>query len=132
MTDAAAPKKKHGLREVFAALGQPRVASMLALGFGSGLPFLLTGSTFGFWLADAGTTATAMGFLSWVGLAYSFKYLWSPLIDRLPAPFVGKLGRRRGWAVFVQILIGMALIAMAIIGPSGPGGLTTIGILALV
>ncbi len=132
MTEAAAPKKKHGLREVFAALGQPRVASMLALGFASGLPFLLTGATFGFWLADAGTTATAIGFLSWVGLAYSFKYLWSPLVDRLPAPFVGGLGRRRGWAVFVQLVIGAALVLMAIIGPQGPGGLTTIGLLALV
>jgi MFS family permease len=132
MTEAAAPKKKHGLREVFAALGQPRVAAMLALGFASGLPFLLTGATFGFWLADAGTTATAIGFLSWVGLAYSFKYLWSPLVDRLPAPFFGGLGRRRGWAVFVQLVIGAALVLMAIIGPHGPGGLTTIGLLALV
>lgn len=132
MTDAVAPKKKHGLREVFAELGKPRVAAMLALGFASGLPFLLTGATFGFWLADAGTTATAIGFLSWVGLAYSFKYLWSPLVDRLPAPFVGKLGRRRGWAVFVQLLIGAALVLMAIVGPHGPGGLTTIGLLALV
>lgn len=127
----AAPKK-HGLREIVAALGQPKVAAMLALGFASGLPFLLTGATFGFWLADAGTTTTAIGFLSWVGLAYSFKYLWSPLVDRTPAPFFAKLGRRRGWAVLAQCGVAIALIAMAIVGPHGPGGLVTIGLLALV
>jgi PAT family beta-lactamase induction signal transducer AmpG len=131
-TAADAATKKHGLREVMAALGKPRVGAMLALGFASGLPFLLTGATFGFWLADAGTTRTAIGFLSWVGLAYSFKYLWAPILDRLAAPFLGNLGRRRGWALFAQILVSGALVAMAVFGPHGPGGLVTIGALALV
>jgi PAT family beta-lactamase induction signal transducer AmpG len=130
-TDAGAPKK-HTLRETLAALGKPRVAGMLALGFASGLPFLLTGATFGFWLDAEGTSRTAIGFISWVGLAYTFKVLWAPFIDRLPAPFIGALGRRRGWAMFAQLLVAAALVAMAIVGPSGPGGLVTIGALALV
>ncbi len=129
---AATPKRKYGLRETVASLGQPKVASMLALGFSSGLPFLLSGATFGFWLADAGTSVTAIGFLSWVGLAYSFKYLWSPLVDRLPLPLLGSLGARRSWAIFTQIIVAGALLAMAAVGPGGPGGLATLGAFALV
>src|SRR5262245_30448206 len=126
------PAKSYGLRETMAALRQPRVATMGALGFASGLPFLLTGATFGYWLRDEGTTLTAIGFLSWVGLAYTFKVLWSPFIDRLPAPLLGQLGRRRGWALLSQGLVAVALLAMAALGPHGPGGLATIGALAIV
>lgn len=131
MSETAAPKK-YGFRETVAALRKPRVAGMAALGFASGLPFLLTGATFGYWLRDEGTTLTAIGFLSWVGLAYTFKVLWSPFVDRLPAPFMGALGRRRGWALFTQLTIAAALVAMAIVGPHGSGGLVAIGVLALV
>ncbi|MEZ5892767.1 MAG: MFS transporter [Parvularculaceae bacterium] len=125
-------KKSVTLRETVAALKRPPVAKMLALGFGSGLPFLLTGATFGYWLRDEGTTLTAIGFLSWVGLAYTFKFLWAPIVDKLPAPFSGALGRRRGWVVLAQSAIAAGLIGMAAVGPNGPGGLATIGVLALV
>ena len=131
MTETAQPKK-YGFRETVAAMRNPRVAAMAALVFASGLPFLLTGATFGYWLRDEGTTLTAIGFLSWVGLAYTFKVFWSPFIDRLPAPFMGKFGRRRGWALFTQLMIAAALVGMAIVGPHGPGGLVAIGVLALV
>ena len=70
-------------RSVIASLREPKVAVMLTLGFSSGLPFLLTGNTLGYWLRDEGTTLQAIGFLSWVGLAYSLKFLWAPFIDRL-------------------------------------------------
>ncbi len=123
---------KHGFRETISALGRPRVAGMFALGFASGLPFLLTGATFGYWLRDEGTTLTAIGFLSWVGLAYTFKFLWAPFIDRLPAPFLGALGRRRGWVMVAQLLVCAGLVGMALVGPHGPGGLATIGALTLV
>lgn len=129
---AAAKPKKHTFKDIFRELGRPKVASMLALGFASGLPFLLSGATFGYWLRDEGTTLTAIGFLSWVGLAYTFKFLWAPFIDRVPAPFIGRLGRRRGWVLFSQLTVGAALIAMAAFGPHGPGGLVTIGAFALV
>ncbi len=128
---ADAPKKKHSFRDVIAALGRPKVASMLALGFASGMPFLLTGATFGYWLGDEGTTLTAIGFLSWVGLAYTFKVFWAPGVDRIKLPLLGRLGQRRSWVIFAQLLVGIGLIAMASFGVHGPGGLATIGAFAL-
>lgn len=117
-------------RVALKAYGQPRVATMLALGFASGLPFLLTGNTLGYWLREEGTTLAAIGFLSWVGLAYSLKVFWAPLIDRLDAPIFGWLGRRRGWIMLAQIFVCFGLIGMAAIGPSG--GLMALGVCALV
>src|SRR5882724_6202044 len=91
-----------------------RVLTMLALGFSSGLPFLLVGNTFGFWLSDEGTTLKAIGFLSWVGIAYSLQFLWSPLLDRVPA--LKFLGQRRGWMVLSQVFTALGLFAMAFVG----------------
>jgi len=116
-------------RDVVASLGQPKVAAMLMLGFSSGLPFFLTGNTLGYWLRDEGTTLAAIGFLSWVGLAYSFKFLWAPIVDRVDAPIFGRLGRRRGWMVLTQLLIGIGLVGMSTIGLAA--GLASIGVLAL-
>ena len=109
---------------------QPRVRVMLALGFSSGLPFLLTGATLGYWLRDEGTSLTLIGFVSWVGLTYSLKVLWAPLVDRVDAPLLGRLGRRRSWIVLAQIVVALALVAMAVTGPAG--GLTLLGAFALV
>src|SRR5438067_6699453 len=95
---------------------RPRVFTMLLLGFASGLPFLLTGNTLGYWLRDEGASLKAIGFLSWVGLAYTFKVLWAPLIDRLDVPLLGRLGRRRGWILLSQILVAAGLAGMALIG----------------
>src|SRR5215475_8352037 len=132
MAAAAGAGQKNGIGDVLAALGQPRVASFLTLGFASGLPFLLTGATFGYWLRDEGTTLTAIGFLSWVGLAYTFKVFWAPLVDRARLPLLARLGQRRSWVVFAQLLVGVGLIGMAAFGAHGPGGLATIGGFALV
>jgi PAT family beta-lactamase induction signal transducer AmpG len=131
MAEAAAKPKKPGFKAVVASLGQPRVATATALGFASGLPFLLTGATFGYWMRDEGIALTTIGFLSWVGLAYTFKFLWSPLVDKIPAPLIGALGQRRGWVLFAQALVCLGLVAMAIHGPKGPGGITIIGLLTL-
>jgi PAT family beta-lactamase induction signal transducer AmpG len=108
----------------------PKVLTMLALGFSSGLPFLLVGNTFGYWLRDEGTTLAAIGFLSWVGIAYSLKFLWAPLLDRLNAPGLAGLGRRRGWMALAQIFVGLGLAAMAMTGTHH--GLGMLGISALV
>ena len=102
---------------------------MLMLGFSSGLPFFLTGNTLGYWLRDQGTTLQAIGFLSWVGLAYSLKFLWAPVVDRLDAPIFARLGRRRSWMLLTQALIGAGLFGMAAAGTRY--GLPTIGALAL-
>jgi PAT family beta-lactamase induction signal transducer AmpG len=126
---AAAPRRKRTALEVLAELRQPKVSVMLALGFASGLPFLLTANTFGYWLRDSGTSLKAIGFISWVGLAYTFKYLWAPVVDRVDVPLLGRLGRRRGWMVFTQGLVIAGLVGMAAVGPGG--GLTAIGAFAL-
>jgi MFS transporter, PAT family, beta-lactamase induction signal transducer AmpG len=127
---APTPVPRPGWRDVLRALGQRKVLLALAIGFGSGLPFLMTGNTFGTWLAEYDTSLTAIGFISWVGLAYSFKMLWAPIIDRANAPLLGFLGRRRGWMALSQIIVASALVAMALIGPQG--GLLLLGSAALV
>ena len=116
-------------RDVIRSLRQPKVAVMLMLGFSSGLPFFLSGNTLGYWLRDVGTTLQAIGFLSWVGLAYSLKFLWAPLVDRLDAPLFGRLGRRRGWMLLAQILIAVGLFGLSVRGPSH--GLAAVGAFAL-
>ena len=117
-------------RDVLASLRQPKVAVMLMLGFSSGLPFLLTGNTLGYWLRDEGTTLGAIGFLSWVGLAYSVKFLWAPVIDRIDAPVFGRFGRRRGWMIVSQLLVAIGLTGLSAIGLKA--GLAPLGLLALV
>jgi PAT family beta-lactamase induction signal transducer AmpG len=124
------PRARHGWREVLASLREPRVLAMLALGFSAGLPFLLTGNTLGAWLRDEGTELAAIGFLSWVGLAYSFKFVWAPLLDNLELPLVGRLGKRRSWIVLAQAGVVLGLLAMMAVGPQG--GLVLFGAFALV
>src|SRR5438034_5227527 len=127
MTEVKAPIRK---RQVIASLRQPKVAVMLMLGFSSGLPFFLTGNTLGYWMRDEGTALAAIGFLSWVGLAYSLKSLRAPLIDRPDAPGFGRLGRRRGWMIVSQLLVALGLAA---IGTAGlKAGLALLGVLALI
>jgi PAT family beta-lactamase induction signal transducer AmpG len=109
---------------------RPKTLAMLLLGFSSGLPFLLVGNTFGYWLRDEHTSLTAIGFLSWVGIAYSLKFLWAPVMDRVDLPLFRRLGRRRGWMMFSQIIVGLALCAMG--GTGTKAGLARLGALALV
>lgn len=102
------------------ALREPRVLVALLLGFGSGLPFLLTGNTLGFWLREEGWELSSIGFLSWAGLAYSLKVFWSPLVDRAQVPILGRLfGQRRGWLVLSQLVVAAGLLGMAAVGPGG-------------
>src|SRR5215208_6150310 len=82
----------------FSVAPQPHVLIVAAMGFASGLPLLLTLSTLSLWLAEAGIDKTTIGLFALVGLPYSIKFLWSPVIDRMPLPpFTVLLGRRRGW-----------------------------------
>ncbi|WP_296469510.1 MFS transporter [Rhodoferax sp.] len=98
---------------------EPASLRMLALGFSAGLPLLLVFGTLSFWLREAGVDRTTIGFLSWVGLAYGFKWVWSPLVDRLPIPVLTRLlGRRRSWLLLSQAVIMAALVMMALTDPT--------------
>jgi MFS transporter, PAT family, beta-lactamase induction signal transducer AmpG len=92
-----------------------RVLQVLALGFASGLPLLLTYSTLSAWLATAGVRRAAIGAFALVGTPYAFKFLWSPLIDRLPPPL--PLGRRRGWGITIQIILIGAILGLGSCNP---------------
>ncbi|MGQ9686387.1 MAG: AmpG family muropeptide MFS transporter, partial [Thiobacillaceae bacterium] len=92
---------------------------MLFLGFSAGLPLLLVLGTLSFWLREAGVDRATIGYFSWVGLAYGFKWAWSPLVDRLPLPLLTRaLGRRRSWLLLSQITIAAALLGMAHTDPT--------------
>ena len=97
---------------------EPASLRMLALGFSAGLPLLLVLGTLSFWLREAGVDRTTIGYLSWVGLAYGFKWVWSPLVDRLPLPLLTRwLGRRRSWLLLAQCWIAAGLVGMAFNDP---------------
>lgn len=91
---------------------------MLTLGFSAGLPLLLVLGTLSFWLREAGIDRATIGFLSWVGLAYGFKWCWAPLVDRLPIPLLTRwLGRRRSWLLVSQLTIMGGIVGMAFNDP---------------
>jgi len=115
-------------RDAIAAYTKPRVLQVLALGFSSGLPLLLTYSTLQAWLATVGTRRAALGAIALVGTSYSFKFLWAPLIDRVPPPI--PLGRRRGWGITIQILLIAAILALGSCDPKH--NLTRMAVLAVV
>jgi PAT family beta-lactamase induction signal transducer AmpG len=97
---------------------EPASLRMLALGFSAGLPLLLVLGTLSFRLREAGLDRATIGYLSWVGLAYGFKWCWAPLVDRLPIPLLTRaLGRRRSWLLVSQFAIMAALVGMALADP---------------
>ena len=102
-------------RQAAAAYTEPRVLQVLALGFSSGLPLLLTYSTLSAWLATAGVQRAAIGAFALVGAPYAFKFLWAPLVDRVPPPL--PLGRRRGWGITIEILLIGAILGLGLCNP---------------
>lgn len=127
---SALPTEEHSWRESIVVYAHPRVLAMAALGFSAGLPFLLVFSTLSAWLAEVGTSKSAIGFFSWVGVMYSVKVFWAPVIDRLPIPLLtAVLGRRRSWMLLGQLGLFVGLVAMAC---SDPGqNLLQVALLAL-
>ena len=93
-----------------------RILSIGLLGFASGLPLALSGSALQAWFTTAGMSLRDIGWITLIGQAYVFKFLWAPVLDRLPLPF---LGRRRGWILMMQLLCGMALMSMSFYTPQG-------------
>jgi len=115
-------------RRAVAEYTEPRVLQVLALGFASGLPFLLTYSTLQAWLATVGVRRATLGAIALVGTSYSFKFIWAPLIDRVPPPL--PLGRRRGWGITIQILLMGAILALGLCDPKH--NLPRVAVLAVV
>jgi MFS transporter, PAT family, beta-lactamase induction signal transducer AmpG len=99
---------------------RPRSVVMLLLGFSAGLPFYMIYQNLSLWLAEAGVEKGEIGLFAWTGFAFSFKFLWAPLIDRAPVPLLEKfVGRRRAWMAAAQIGVALALIAMSAADPGG-------------
>ncbi|CAK8719865.1 Major facilitator superfamily (MFS) profile domain-containing protein [Candidatus Electrothrix gigas] len=97
----------------------PRVITMLFFGFSAGIPILLIFSSLSLWLREAGVSRSAVTFFSWAALGYSFKFVWAPLVDTLPLPFLTKrLGRRRGWLLLAQGAVITAICLMALTNPA--------------
>lgn len=116
--DAATDMAPKGLGVLRAAFRDRRAMAMLLLGFSAGLPAVLLIGTLNAWLTDAGVKTSTIGVLSWIGLAYAFKLLWSPVVNaRLPLP---GLGRRRGWMIACQLVIGAAIGLIALSRPDVP------------
>lgn len=115
----AAPASYTGLSGLRRAFATPSALTMLFLGFGSGLPFLLVGGTLSTWLRDVGFELGAIGLISYMSFFYVLKFLWAPLVDRYNLPLFARLGRRRGWLLFSQLLLLCALAGMALHGLGG-------------
>jgi MFS transporter, PAT family, beta-lactamase induction signal transducer AmpG len=109
-----------------------RVVTILFLGFASGLPIMLVYSTLSAWLHDAGVSKTAIGLFSFASVAYGFKYLWSPLVDRMPLPILTRaLGQRRSWMIFSQLLVMAAMIGLGSSDPAANLWMTAFWTVAL-
>ncbi|MBK1685325.1 AmpG family muropeptide MFS transporter [Rhodoferax fermentans] len=118
LNDSSATPKPVGWLATLKVYLEPASLRMLLLGFSAGLPLLLVLGTLSFWLREAGIDRTTIGYLSWVGLAYAFKWVWAPLVDRLPIPLLTRwLGRRRSWLLLSQLAILTGLVAMSFNDP---------------
>ena len=123
------PVAKKSLSETLKAYLDRRAIIMLFLGFVAGIPILLIFSSLSLWLREAGIDRTVVTMFSWAALGYAFKFIWAPLIDALPVPFLTKwLGRRRSWILVSQILIIIAICMMANVNPAVEGSLVLMAV----
>ncbi|WP_371365202.1 AmpG family muropeptide MFS transporter [Pseudomonas sp. QL9] len=109
--------KQHSWREALVAYKSLASLALLMLGFAAGLPTMLVFTTLSVWLREAGVARETIGFASWLGLVYAFKWVWSPMLDQWRLPWIGKLGRRRSWLVSSQAMIAIGLLGMALCNP---------------
>ena len=122
----AAAQRPKGWRLLKAALATRKSSTMLAFGFSSGLPYALLIGTLNAWLGEANINLATIGVLSWIGLSYSFKFLWSPLVDRLKLPVLERIGRRKSWIVMCQTTMILSFAGLAATNPT-----TNIGTFAI-
>jgi PAT family beta-lactamase induction signal transducer AmpG len=119
--------RRSGWFASLAVYREPRLIAILLMGFSSGLPLALTGATLLLRLADIGVSLTAIGLFTLVRFSYSCKFLWAPLIDGMPIPLVtARLGRRRGWAMTLQIALTLAILALGFTDPLASPWLTAL------
>ncbi|MFT6433357.1 MAG: PAT family beta-lactamase induction signal transducer AmpG [Candidatus Azotimanducaceae bacterium] len=118
MLQSSVADKDLSWREVLAIYSHPRVIAMAFLGFSGGLPFLLVFSTLTAWLRDEEVSRSAIGFFAWIGITYSIKVFWAPVVDRLKLPILHVLGQRRSWILVGQIGIAVGLFGMSLVGAS--------------
>lgn len=105
---------------------RPKLLVILFLGFSSGLPILLVNSTLSAWLGEVGVDKATIGLFAAVGTAYSFNFLWAPLVDHVRLPLLGVLGRRRSWMLLAQLVLFLAIAAMGLTDPAANPGLTAL------
>jgi PAT family beta-lactamase induction signal transducer AmpG len=117
-TARAVPARSEGFFSAFAVYLRPRVLIVLLLGFSSGLPLALSGATLAIWMTDRGVDLGTIGLFSLVGLPYTFKFIWAPVVDALDVPFLSRtLGRRRGWLVFSQLVLAATIVFLGFLDP---------------
>jgi MFS transporter, PAT family, beta-lactamase induction signal transducer AmpG len=128
---ADAGASRSSWREGFRIYREPRLLAILFMGFSSGLPLPLTLGTLSFWLAESHVSRTAVGLFALVGISYNFKFVWSPLMDRLPLPWLtARLGRRRSWLLVTQILLAGAIVLLGFSDPEAhPLGTAALAVL---
>src|SRR5580658_5417713 len=134
MTPEATPENpvapRASWRDSFAVYLQRRVLIVLLLGFSSGLPLALSGSTLLVWMRESGVDLGTIGLFALVGTPYTLKFLWAPLVDALHVPFFTRaFGRRRGWLVFSQLLLIAAILLLALTDPARSPPLVALGAL---
>src|ERR671912_781863 len=117
MATAAIGEKPKGMRLLRTALGNRKTAIMLVFGFAAGLPYTLLIGTLNAWLGEWEINLATIGILSWIGLAYAFKFLWSPLVDRTRLPLLSRLGRRRSWLLVCQLVLTATFFALSFSDP---------------
>jgi len=110
--------ERRSFAESLAVYLRPRVVIILLLGFSSGLPLALSGATLAIWMTERGVNLGTIGLFSLVGLPYTFKFIWAPVVDALNVPFLSRaLGRRRGWLVFSQLVLAAAIVFLGSLDP---------------
>ena len=117
MATAAIGEHPKGFRLLRTALSNRKTAIMLVFGFAAGLPYTLLIGTLNAWLGEWEIDLATIGVLSWIGLAYAFKFLWSPLVDRVRLPGLEKLGRRRSWLILCQVLLTLTFLGLSMSDP---------------
>ncbi len=123
-------EKRPSLRDTLAVYGERPVVVVFLLGFSSGLPLVLVGSTLQAWMTQSGVDVRTIGLFAAVGIPYSIKFLWAPFADALDIPVLSPLlGRRRGWLLFTQLWLMVAIVLLGLTNPSVSAGVVALGAL---